>query len=616
MDWKVRGYTEAASEGIDYRSIVYYYRLPSVTGTSDLEFALSDPEGGRIAWSIPGTAVNAWQEIRVDRDERRVYRNGSPLAGASVSEDTATGSLDLLEITQTGTTNGLLYLDELYLTDPRGALGVAASLALDLDLPGTLWEVGGHPVLHDVRLRERAEVASAGFASLYGIPERTGRFTSRTELEAGVSLVDVDLAVDLAAQEGELTAGGSHRLEVPNVAFPLRVSDSYSYRTRETGQSLQRENRLSLDLAPLLQARFYNTAGNVDDVLTQEWGALLGLTPGPFVFDNSFQLIMGRSGFSLPWEGYLQNWAWGYTLLAPASAGDPLERKASLNLDWRYLPRPVGVSLLGSLDLHSYDLSTSGRDQAEELGFELGVPVELGSSPSAPGRQLRLEPGYRRALSLLTREASAGDVPADFATAASTIAGQRYGFSGIPLWELYDPRLAELFLAESLSVEAAAYTAESFLRVSRTFSSRLRDLLLPSYVELGIDRSFEREGDLARIANHYNLQSRWRAINLFGRFGAYPLVDWYRTDEYAGDLLVSLSTESGEVTSRRVQPGKPGAGDPGKRRGVVRRAVSVTGLVPLPRGRREAAAPARPGRRRRLLVAQGEPEPEAHRAAG
>ena len=37
------------------------------------------------------------------------------------------------------------------------ALGAAASLEVDVELPGTLWEAGGHPILHNVRFREQAE---------------------------------------------------------------------------------------------------------------------------------------------------------------------------------------------------------------------------------------------------------------------------------------------------------------------------------------------------------------------------------------------------------------------------------------------------------------------------
>jgi hypothetical protein len=207
------------------------------------------------------------------------------------------------------------------------------------------------------------------------------------------------------------------------------------------------------------------------------------------------------------------------------------------------------------MDLHSYDLSASGRDQAGDFALELGVPVELGSSSSARGRQLRLEPGYRRSLSLLTRETTVGDVSADFSTAGSAFESQRYAYTGIPFWELYDARLAARFLADSASVETASYQAESFLRVSRTFSSRLQDLLLPSYFEAAVDRALERDGDLTRVANYYKLQSRWRAINLFGRFGAYPHFPWYRTDEFSGDLAVSLGTENGvlEIDELRLE---------------------------------------------------------------
>ncbi|MBN1834946.1 MAG: hypothetical protein JW820_03785, partial [Spirochaetales bacterium] len=548
-DWSVQGFTEAASEGIDYRSIVYYYRLPEVDGSDDLSFALHDDQGGSIEWTLPAAStVDAWQEVRVDRDERQVYRNGTMLPGASVSRDTASGSLTRLTIDRSGTSSGLLYLDELHLTDPRAGLGAAASLQLDLQLPGTLWEAGGHPLLHDVRIREEAEITTAGFAGLYGTPAEALSLFSRSELEAGVSLADVFVSLEVAAQEEagglETSVGGSHRVTLPNVPFPLRVSDSYSYRQRDTGPALLRESSVLLDFAPLLQGRFYHTAGNVEDTLTQSWEALLALTPGSFSFDHSLAIDVARSGFSVPREGYFRNWAWGYSLLWPTEEGAPLERRELLSLDWRLLPQPVGLTLAGSLVAHSYELGSSARTQESRFALELSVPVELAGTETAPAR-LTLEPGYRRTLELLDREPALGDVPADLAGAFTTFGSQRYAFTGVPFWELYDPSLESRFLADSPALDSASYLAEPYVSLSRTFSSRLLDLLLPSYLEIALGKSLDKEGELTRLGNRYDLQSRWRAVNLFGRFGAYPLVQGYRTDEYGTDLVLSLLTEQG-----------------------------------------------------------------------
>ena len=44
-DWQVRGLHPAATEGIDYRRIVYYYRLPADPGGADLSFSLLDDAG-------------------------------------------------------------------------------------------------------------------------------------------------------------------------------------------------------------------------------------------------------------------------------------------------------------------------------------------------------------------------------------------------------------------------------------------------------------------------------------------------------------------------------------------------------------------------------------------
>ena len=135
----------------------------------------------------------------------------------------------------------------------------------------------------------------------------------------------------------------------------------------------------------------------------------------------------------------------------------------------------------------------------------------------------------------------------DFLSAFAGLASQSYAYSGVPFHELYDPVIERRFLADSLNLPAARFAAETYLSLSRSFSSRLQDLFVPSYFEVALEKSLEREADLTALVNRYTLQSRWRAINLFGRFGSHPLVGAYRTDEFSTDFILALLTEGGEV---------------------------------------------------------------------
>jgi hypothetical protein len=246
--WQVRGYTHSATEGIDYRRVVYYYRLPADPG--ELSFSLLDESGKGIHWSLPGGGASvsgAWSKVEVSLDDGKVYRNGTAVVGATVTADAGRGSLSLFTVGQTVASPGSLYLDEVHLTDPKSAVGAAARARLELALPGTLVSWGGHPVLHDLTLRQEGEAGTRGFAALYGIPQADSSLSSRTELSVGISVVDLDADLQVAASGAEVSLAGGHRLALP--IAPLAFEDAFSLRQGPAGLDLARGNRLSASLA-------------------------------------------------------------------------------------------------------------------------------------------------------------------------------------------------------------------------------------------------------------------------------------------------------------------------------------------------------------------------------
>jgi hypothetical protein len=235
--WNVRSYTHAATEGIDYRRIVYYYRLPNDPG-GILSFDLVDDTGKGIHWSYPAALQDGWAKIEVSLDDGVVYQDGAAIALSAVSEDAGRGSLSLFKISNTAATPGLLYLDELHLTDPKSAVGAAAKGLLELELPGTLLSIGGHPVVQDLSLRQEASAGTKGFSSLYGIPQQESSLSSRTELSVGLSLLDLDADLQVAASGAEVSLAGGHRLAFPTSGSPVTFADAFSLRQGPTGLDL------------------------------------------------------------------------------------------------------------------------------------------------------------------------------------------------------------------------------------------------------------------------------------------------------------------------------------------------------------------------------------------
>ena len=93
------------------------------------------------------------------------------------------------------------------------------------------------------------------------------------------------------------------------------------------------------------------------------------------------------------------------------------------------------------------------------------------------------------------------------------------------------------------------------MQLSRRFSSRIRDLFLPSFLELRVEKRFVKDEDLTDLYNSYTLTARSTALNLFGDYGAYPIFPFYRTDEFstALSLIADVDEPAGEPSLRGLE---------------------------------------------------------------
>jgi hypothetical protein len=224
-----------------------------------------------------------------------------------------------------------------------------------------------------------------------------------------------------------------------------------------------------------------------------------------------------------------------------------MDRRADIDLDWNLSTFPLALQILWQHGLHSYDFSTSGRSLQSTTLWELNLPIRWKVDDAA---LFSIIPGYRRSLEIGTLETGSGDYASDASLSFRRIYSQSYLYEQIPFLELFSENAENDFIALSGDLEElqkADYNAEAYIQLSRRFSSRIRDLFLPSYLELVVNKKFVKEEDLVDLYNTYSLTTRSTAVNLFGDFGAYPLFLFYRTDEFTGALTLNY------VVGRRLE---------------------------------------------------------------
>ena len=561
-EWTVKAFTEAAGGGIGYRTLVHYLRLDAGPGAI-LTFKLADAGGKGVTWTLPAAEVaalagSAWAKVEVSPEGRWVRLNGSAVGGPP-AVDPGYGSLTTFTVSQSGSSAGRLYLDELHLRDPRGMLGAGLDLDLSLRLAGPLVRLGGLPLLSDLTLTQKVLAATAGFSTLYGRPEQERRLSSRTEVSGSLPLVDLGAELLVQGSGSRLALSGGHRLALPNVPFPLTFADSYRTLEGEGGRDLLRSNALDLLLPGGSSVRLSSSAASSAGTLTQEWtgtaqtrlplggralpGGPEGIPPPELAVGVRLALRAAADGFPLtgypaPGTDYLSAWLQGYRLLLPWEKGAPLERRGELATEWRLSTRPLGAELDGSLSAQSYDLQPQARSLKSGALWALRFPLLLGGE----GGRLTLEPEYRRKLELQSGETGEGDFRSDADLAFLRLGSQSYGWAFFPFQELFDPAVETEFTARSRGLAEALYVPEALLTLERPFGSRLRDLFLPSRAELGLAKEYRREAGAVEFRNRWRLSLQSSAVNLFGRAGVRPGFRFYRVDEFGGSLEATVST--------------------------------------------------------------------------
>lgn len=541
-DWSLQGFTGSGVEGIDYRRIVHYARLPDLTNTPLLDFSLVDADNRGIHWQFDATVLSAnWAKIEVDLDSKKVLLNGSEISGSSVTIDPSYASLYLFQVSLEDSSAGTLYLDELHLTDPRGAVGAAFGLDLDLNLAGELLYLGDYAVVSNLSLSEQAFFATAGFSTLYGRPLAASTVSSLTEVSCDLAFSETSANVQVEGVDGDFTLSGGHQVIVPNFSSPVHFSDSFSLKEVDTGRNIYRENTLDFTLPESLNFNLITSASSSSDMLTQSWQSgldILALTP--FLITTDLEYQRSKSGYSVTEEWYGSSWYRAYNLLFPWQQGLFLERKGGFDLGLSLDTEPLGADLTAGLGFQSYDFLSTSRKQKNDLDLTLLLPWELWAGTS---KRLTVTPGYSRELQVVDTHGKTGDLSNDFRVYAGDIEQQSYFFILLPFAELFSGTAKEDFTSASTDYEQAFYKPEASITVERLFSSRISDLFIPSFFEFSLDREFEKDGDLVQFMNNYYLKTQNNAVNLFGSYGAYPIFSFYKLDEYGAGLTLTLTYE-------------------------------------------------------------------------
>ncbi|MGD0727113.1 MAG: hypothetical protein ABSB63_16295 [Spirochaetia bacterium] len=572
----VQGFVPQGTGGIQYNTIVSYFRSPTAASYTFSLLDNSTPPRG-VSWNI-SVADNVWHEIRVSKNDNTVRMDGNVI-GTPAKFDSSYRSLSQLTVSVSGSPAtppaGFLYIDEIYCTDPQGDVGVAFVGNLSAKFPGTVLASGNVPILSNVAIRQDVSLISAGFAPLYGVPSPSEDLSSRTQADADIFFVRTNVDLQLREAAGSFSAAGAHKVMIPTVASPVTVTDAFSL---NWAGGFSRENTLVLTPGSFLTLTLDTSANAQPDVsastsllnpdaavgatlpsqtggigtglLNQSWQASLALNPfSPLTVSSNLSLSQALEGYVLPTQWYGASWAREASLVMPWDGGTDVLRSEQLGFKAGIPASPFGFSLEAQGNAaRSADSTLTGLSQENDTSLSMALLLNL---PQGGGSDMSMSLAYKRYLSLTTSPLPGPRFSSEADEYFNVLSSQAYLLNAVPFTELLTNNSARLLADwQSAGATQGIYSPSVVLSFQRSFGARIIDLFVPSTAEIAVGQDFKKTADLSQTTMYFRPKIGTRAVNLFGALGVYPLLPMVRTDEYS--LSMSASVDGGPGLPTRL----------------------------------------------------------------
>lgn len=521
-----------------YREVNLYMRTASLGGTTSEAryiFQFTDPDGKGAHVEIPAVAENRWEKLTVDLSRKKAYLGGRELANVRV--DSTFGKLTRFQLEGTGVPEGIVYIDELYLSSPQAGWGFAGSLEGTFSIPGTVVQVGNVPVLRNLLVSQKLSARTQAFQGRLK-EETPSTLSSSTEGAIdlfGILRTEGSFAFDKLPDRMQYEGG--HRLQFPAEGGIVTLRDQFkrSYYTEEG--FLSRMNRIDLNLGPLITISTGSESTFSTQTLSQTWDSLLASTPlQALSLRLSGKLTHIAEGYIFETESYPNSWIHSYQLLFPYTSGFNVQREGLFRWETQIEGETLGIRMTPEV---SY-VNTGEKDGLQKTveKFLLEVPLRFRHQEPDPGSSLTLS--YLRQGTSTRSVSQYGDFRSDLSTVKESIYDQTYFYRSYPFYELIIPGRWSAFTTDTEKLSSAEYASQFGISFARPYGSYWRDLLVPAQGEGSFRKTIFRDKDTLTTTDQFDLSLLCSALNLFGRAGAYPYTSLWYSDEYQHKHTLSI----------------------------------------------------------------------------
>ena len=501
---------------------------------------ITDENGSGIEVSWTSSESKKWDRIKVDIARGTASSAlGNPIGRVVV--DKHAGELTRFALSgavsegdaSNNAWSGTIYFDEVYFRDPAFSVAGGAQVSAHWRYEEDVATIGNFPVLGDIALEGSVDVI--GGTVISGIGKENVAYSGSMGINTDILGMKLETDWQGAWNLGKLNWSGSHSLRIPADYEIFWFKDAYSRGESGGILSFSRLNDLNLKLnAGWL--RIFSDVLYDSSSIVQSWGTETAWKAGELSAGLGIKYILNSKEFEAGFENYFSSWIKDYALLWPAR-GEVFNREIHHTLDANANIETFSVKWNPELRMKAN--KAPKWNQQNRWGGTLSFPIRFPS--------WSITPSYRRKLRQLIDtngdgDGSYGDVWYNF---VNNTRNQFPLFTYAPFRELFGQKDGRVFERVTKGALEANYEAEFALDMRRIVGSSFIDLFVPNYTNFSIEREYLRKGDTVGWENEWRGTMGFEAVNLFGRFGTYPIVSAYNSEQLSNTLQIVLKDLNG-----------------------------------------------------------------------
>ncbi len=553
-----------------YKTISFFAYVSNINANASftLNFERETTEGTEIAFSITLSQEaleqlqNSWNEVSVDLETKKLRISNKDVLENYYSIDTINKTIVPTKVRFEFSGTASMYIDELHLKDALWEFITENDFQFAWENNDILLEKAGIPIFANAKVYSNVH---AGIATPLNSDNTRKNLTLVTDSSAKIDILGVstEAALIYSSSTSDFFHDSQHNVEsashklITTPIFPvfevLQLKEDYRYLPLAEGS--KKINEIHVDFLPLgldFQTGFITEADLQNSAYTQDMSlqssASLGMEN--FTYNVILQALASQTGTQETKTSYSYTTSWKNTSLLQFSNGFNTADKRNIGFSINQVFDFTDIGLSPALDVSIQNIYTNTTEITNLASDTLRLIFPLTLNGHIVTSSLE------RKSSIEHNQALGYNYIQDTQYLIQGMQQRPWAYTSIPIFDFFDETLLENIqnsIKKTDSVNIASYNTRASLEWKRSYSNETFDLFIPTSIGTSISRNIRASSadvsDVLQVA----LNANFLSINNFGKYGLYPIFDWYEQDEIIQSFSLAYELDKLAVENVRLE---------------------------------------------------------------